>query len=181
MSERHMFSALARCLHWLMAVLILAMLYIGIAMVASLWDYHRLVSIHEPLGMAILLLAALRLAYRLRRPAPPLPDQLPAWQRRAARASHVLLYGLMLAMPLVGWAMQSAAAYPVVLPFGWHLPAIVPHDPMLYAHLRTLHSVLAFTLFAAILGHLGAALMHALILRDGVFDGMAWGRRAQRH
>jgi cytochrome b561 len=103
---------------------------------------------------------------------------MPAWQRLAAKGSHVALYLLMFALPLVGWAMLSAADYPIVLYGSLHLPAILPHDAMLYAGLRKTHTVLAFLLFATFIAHLGAALLHALIHRDGVFDSMApWKAR----
>ncbi|MCF4127504.1 cytochrome b/b6 domain-containing protein [Methylobacterium sp. SyP6R] len=156
-----------------MAVLILAMLLIGVAMVTSLSHYHALVSLHRPLGAAILVLALLRLAYRRRHAPPPLPADLPAWQKRAAHASHVALYGLMLALPLVGWGMLSAACYPVALAGPLVLPPILPGSPMLYAALRVLHTVLAYALFGIVLAHLGAALLHGLIRRDGVFTSMA--------
>jgi cytochrome b561 len=173
------FKALSRILHWTMAVLVLAMLFIGIGMVASLTDYHWLVSIHKPLGILILILVAIRLVNRLLNPAPPLPAGMPAWQRFAAHASHVVLYVLMFALPLVGWGMLSAAGYPIVLYGPLELPPILPHDAALYAVLRTAHTVLAFLLFATFIAHLGAALMHALIFRDDVFPSMApWRMRA---
>jgi cytochrome b561 len=167
------FPILSRLLHWIMAVMVLAMLFIGVAMVGSLSDYHRLVAIHRPLGVLILVLVAIRLVNRLIRPPPPLPAGMPAVLRLAARASHWLLYGLMVAQPLVGWGMLSAAGYPIVLAGAWHLPAILPLDDSLYAVLRPLHTVLAYLLFATFLAHLGAALTHALIFRDGVFQSMA--------
>ncbi len=167
------FNLPARLLHWSMAALILAMLLIGVAMVTSLADYHALVALHRPLGILILLLVLVRLANRWRHPPPPLPSDLPAWQRLAAHASHVALYGLMLAMPLVGWAMLSAARYPIALVGGVVLPPILPQSPMLYAWLRELHTVLAYALFAIVLAHLGAALLHALVRQDGVFASMA--------
>jgi len=167
------FNLPARLLHWSMAALILAMLFIGVAMVTSLADYHALVALHRPLGILILLLAAVRLANRWRHPPPPLPLDLPAWQRQAAHASHIALYGLMLAMPLVGWAMLSAARYPVALVGPLVLPPILPQSPALYAWLRSLHTVLAYALFGLILAHLAAALIHGLIRRDGVFSSMA--------
>ena len=173
MARQRQFTLLSRILHWTMAVMVLAMLLIGIGMVASLADYHRLVAIHRPLGILILILVAIRLVNRLLNPAPPLPDHMPAWQRLAAKGSHVLLYALMFALPLVGWAMLSAADYPIVLYGSLHLPPILPHDAMLYAVLRKTHTYLAFLLFATFLAHLGAALLHALIHRDGVFDSMA--------
>jgi cytochrome b561 len=167
------FNAPARVLHWTMAAMILAMLLIGAAMVTSLAGYHALVALHRPLGLLILLLAGLRLANRWRHPPPPLPADLPSWQRIAAHGSHVALYGLMLALPLVGWGMLSAARYPVVLAGPVVLPPILPQSPMLAATLRHLHTGLAYALFAVFLAHLGAALMHALIRQDGVFASMA--------
>ncbi len=167
------FTGFSRLLHWVMAIMVLAMLFIGVSMVASLSNYDRLVAIHRPLGIAILVLVVIRLVNRLRHPAPPLPDHMPAWQRLAAKASHIVLYALLFAMPLVGWAMLSAARYPIVLYGSVHLPFILPHDAMLYAALRHIHTYLAYLLFATFLAHLGAALMHGLIHRDGVLASMA--------
>jgi cytochrome b561 len=178
MPQHLRFTALSRILHWTMAVMVLAMLFIGIGMVASLTDYHWLVSIHKPLGIMILILVAIRLVNRLLSPAPPLPEGMPVWQRFAAHASHVVLYALMFALPLVGWGMLSAARYPIVLYGPLELPPILPHDAALYAVLRTAHTVLALLLFATFIAHFGAALMHALIYRDGVFPSMApWNAR----
>jgi cytochrome b561 len=85
----------------------------------------------------------------------------------------------MFALPLVGWGMLSAARYPIVLYGPLQLPPILPHDAALYAVLRTVHTVLAFLLFATFIAHFSAALMHALIYRDGVFASMAfWKTRA---
>jgi cytochrome b561 len=156
-----------------MAVMVLAMLFIGIGMVASLANYHWLISIHKPLGILILILVAIRLVNRLLNPPPPLPEDMPAWQRFTAHASHVVLYVLMFALPLVGWAMLSAARYPIVLYGPLELPPILPHDAALYAVLRTAHTVLALLLFATFIAHLAAALLHALVYRDGVFPSMA--------
>ncbi len=166
------FSPLSRLLHWLMAVLILAMLVIGIAMVSSLGHYRGLVAIHRPLGILILILAAIRLINRQFNPPPALPRAMPKLLQAAAQASHWVLYGLMFALPLVGWAMLSAAGNPIVLAGAWHLPPILAQNVALYAVLRPAHTVLAFCFFAVILTHLAAALLHALIFRDGVFASM---------
>ena len=166
------FPLLSRVLHWTMALLILAMLFIGVAMVSSLSDYHRLVAIHRPLGILLLVLVAVRLINRLLSPPPPLPPAMPAVLRLAAEVSHWLLYALMFAVPVVGWAMLSAADFPIQLVGSVHLPPILPHDRALYAILRPLHTVLAFLLFGTFLVHLGAALTHALVFRDGVFRSM---------
>jgi cytochrome b561 len=172
------FSPLHRLLHWLMAVMIIAMLFIGIGMVSTVSPrYWTLVSIHKPLGIAILLLVLVRLAVRVMHGTPPLPGDLPPVQHFAAKASHVVLYALMILMPLVGWSMLSAGGYPIVLYGPLHLPPIMPHSDGLYAVLRSAHTVLALLLFAVILLHLTAALVHALIRQDGVFDSMAWRTR----
>ncbi|SDC89172.1 cytochrome b561 [Cupriavidus sp. YR651] len=174
------FSIPSRILHWLMAPLILAMLFIGVGMVATVSDrYALLVSIHKPLGVAILALVAIRLVVRLARRPPPLPVALPPIQRLAARASHMLLYLLMFAMPLIGWGMLSAAGYPIVLGQHVQLPAILPHNAYLYATLRQAHTVCAFLLFAIVLLHIAAALHHRLIRRDGVFDAMTSGEQGR--
>lgn len=170
------FNPTARWLHWLMAAMILSMLFIGVGMVASVSARPWLIDLHRPLGIAILLLAVLRLRNRLRHRPPALPSTLPRWQQAAARASHWLLYGLMLAMPLIGWAMLSAGGYPVQMSASFVLPPIAPQDVTLYAALRAAHGGLGYLLFATVLLHVSAALMHAWVYRDGVFASMAKGR-----
>jgi cytochrome b561 len=171
------FVLTARILHWLMAVLILSMLFIGVGMVASVSERHEwLIRIHKPLGIAILILAVVRLIVRLRNPPPPLPADLPVIQKFAAHASHWLLYALMLVIPLVGWAMLSAGGYPVMLSPSLRLPPIFPTNAVAFAILRHTHAWLAMLLFLTFLAHLGAALYHGLIRRDGVLRSMIGGR-----
>ncbi len=167
------FTPLQRTLHWVMAVCILAMLFIGVGMVSTVApEYLTLVNIHKPLGILILILALIRLVVRLRYGAPPLPLDLPEPMKLAAYLSHYALYALMIAMPLIGWAMLSAADYPVTLwPSLW-LPQIVPQSASLHTLLWNAHYYLAFLFFALILMHLAAGLFHGLVRRDGVFDAM---------
>ena len=176
------FTAWAHLLHWVMAAMVLTMLFVGIGMVSTVSGrYHALIALHRPLGIAILVLAVIRLANRLLNPGPPLPTHLNPLERFAAKASQVIFYTLMILMPLIGWGMLSAARYPVILAAGVQLPAILPHDPALYATLRRLHTVLACVFIATFLAHFGAALMHAWIYRDGVFASMApWRARPTR-
>ena len=172
--DRQRFTPLQRSLHWLMALCILAMLFIGVGMLSTVKPkYLTLVSIHKPLGIAILVLALVRLAVRLHYGTPPLPPDLPEPMKLAAKLSHYAFYVLMLAMPLIGWGMLSAAAYPVVLFGGVHLPAILPQSDSLHALLWNAHFYLAFLFFALVLLHIAAALFHALVRRDGVFEAMA--------
>lgn len=172
------FSPVQRLLHWSMAAAMLAMLFIGVIMVSTLSRAHTLlIAWHRPLGIVILALVLIRIVVRVKRGAPPLPDSVPSLQQTAAHASHWLLYALMLVMPLIGWGMVSAGGYPVTLFGAYHLPPLVSPDARLFAILRALHSWLAFALFALVIVHLAAALMHGLIRRDGVFSSMARGQR----
>ena len=173
-AARTRFTPLQRLLHWLMAACILAMLFIGVGMVSTVAPkYLTLVSIHKPLGATILVLALVRLVVRLRYGAPPLPADLPEPLKLGAHLSHYALYAAMIAMPLIGWGMLSAADYPVVLYGGLRLPPILPHSASLHAVLWSAHFYLAFLFFALILLHVAAALYHALVRRDGVFQSMA--------
>jgi cytochrome b561 len=171
-SQRRQFTALSRLLHWTMAVMVLTMLCVGVAMVVSLANYHVLVSIHRPLGVAILALVVVRFVNRLLSPLPPFPPTMSRAERLAATASEFTLYGLMFTLPLVGWGMLSAAGYPIVLYGPVRLPFILPHNAMLYAVLRQAHTVLAYLFFLTFLAHLGAILFHTLIVRDGILQRM---------
>jgi cytochrome b561 len=178
-APRHQFAALSRLLHWTMAALVLTMLGIGVAMVVSLADYHVLVSIHRPLGIAILVLVVIRFVNRLVNPPPPWPATMGRAERLAATVSEWVMYTLMFLLPLVGWGMLSAARNPVVLVGAVDLPFILPHNLTLYAVLRQVHTVLAYLLFLMFFAHLAAVLFHTLIVRDGMLRRMApWNTSA---
>jgi cytochrome b561 len=172
-APRRQFALQSRILHWLMAVLLLTMLAIGVSMVASLGDYHALVAIHRPLGIAILILAVIRLVNRLSTSLPPFPPTMSSRERWIASNSERLFYGLMIILPLVGWGMLSAGHYPIVMFGSVHLPPILPANPTLFAILRKAHTVLAYLLFLTFLAHLAAVLFHTLIIRDRLLDRMA--------
>ena len=171
-AQRVQFTMPMRILHWLIAAIVLTMLCVGVTMVASIGSYHALLSIHRPLGIAILVLAAARLLTRVLSPLPPFPPTVPPRERLAATASEYLMYALLFAMPLIGWGMLSAARYPVVMFGSWRLPYILPHDVMLYWWLRQTHTVLAYLFFVTVLGHFGAVLFHTLVVRDGLLFRM---------
>ncbi|HUB15565.1 MAG TPA: cytochrome b [Acetobacteraceae bacterium] len=168
------FTAVQRLLHWVMAICILSMLFIGVGFASTITPkYLPLVATHKTLGIAILVLALIRLGVRIRSGTPPLPADLPEPMRLAAHLSHYALYALMIAMPLLGWGMLSAADYPVVLFGGIRLPQILPLNATLHTLLWDAHFYLAFAFYALILLHIAAALFHALVRRDGVFESMA--------
>jgi cytochrome b561 len=170
----HRFTLLQRLLHWLMAACIVAMLFIGVGMVSTITPkYLPLISIHKTLGVALLVLVLIRLALRLYHGAPPLPADLPRTMKLGAKLSHQALYGLMIVMPLLGLGMLWAAAYPVVLYGGIQIPALLSQSDRLHTLLWNAHFYLGFAFFALVLLHLAAALFHALIRRDGVFETIA--------
>jgi cytochrome b561 len=169
------YDAVAKTLHWLIAAAIVAMLALGWTMVNLPRDNpykFALFQWHKSIGITILLLSLLRLGWRLTHPAPPLPKHMPAWEKFAARGTHYSFYVLMIGMPLIGWAMLSAAAYPIVVFGNIYLPAILPQSDSLHTWLWDAHFYLAFAFFALVLMHVAAALFHALVRRDGVFDAM---------
>jgi cytochrome b561 len=171
--SRSQFALQSRILHWLMAAMLLAMLFIGVTMVASLGDYHVLVAVHRPLGIMILILAAIRFVNRIFTKLPPFPPTMSRPERFLASSAERLLYALMFALPLVGWGMLSAGQYPIVMFGPIHLPPILPANPTLYAILRRSHTILAYLLFVTFLAHLGAVLFHTVIIRDRFLDRMA--------
>src|ERR1700748_65352 len=173
-TSRKRFTVPQRLLHWLMAICILSMLFIGVGMVSTVTTrYLTLVQIHKPLGIAILILALIRLTLRIIYGAPALPADLPEPVKLAAISSQYIFYALMIGMPLIGWAMLSAASYPVVLFGSVHLPSILPLSPSLHTLLWPAHYLLAFAFCAFILMHVSAILFHKLIRNDGIFETMA--------
>ncbi|HXW57496.1 MAG TPA: cytochrome b/b6 domain-containing protein [Candidatus Cybelea sp.] len=179
-TDGQQFPGLMQFLHWLMAAMVLTMLGIGVAMVASLGDYHRLVSLHRPLGISILILVVIRFVNRRLSSLPPFPATMSSQERFVAHASEALLYTLLFVEPLVGWGMLSAARYPIAIFGSVHLFPILPRSVMLYAALRRTHTLLAYLLFLTFIAHFGAILFHTLIVRDGMLGRMLpWRVRAR--
>ncbi len=167
------FARTSRALHWTMAAMVLAMLFIGMSMVASLGAYHSLLSVHRPLGILVLVFVVVRFVNRQIHPPPPFLQDMSSRERIVASASERLLYLLMFLQPLVGWGMLSAARYPIVLFGPVHLPPILPHDLRLYEILRSTHTALAYGLCLTFMGHLCGVLFHTIVLRDRLLRRMA--------
>ena len=171
------YNAPARLLHWLMAGLILLMLFIGVFMVSiSTEERQVLIGMHKTIGIMILVLGVTRILWRLASPPPPSPASEPRWRRLVAEATHLAFYALILSMPLVGWAMQSAGGYPVAIFGGVHLPPLVPPNGELHAALRLVHRIGAYLFYGLFLLHLSAALYHAFVLEDGTLRRMLFNR-----
>lgn len=173
-SELQRFNALQRLLHWVMAICILAMFFIGVGMVSTVSPkFVLLMETHKSLGVVILALVLIRLAVRLRYGVPELPNDLPVPMKLAAVLSHYALYALMIVMPLLGLALLFTADYPVVIFGDIRIPRLLPQSDSLHTLFWNAHYYLAFCFFALVLLHIAAALFHALIRRDGVFEAMA--------
>jgi cytochrome b561 len=176
--ERTRHTALTRVLHWLTAILVFTMLMIGFVMVNSLEDYARLVVVHKSLGVVILVVVLVRIVNRLTHRLPALPATVGSVERKLVVATELSLYALLVAQPLVGWAMVSASGRPVVVFGSVRLPPIAPFGAELFSVLRQAHSLIAFALVVAIAAHVSAVLLHTLTLRDGMLSRMAFTFRS---
>ncbi len=167
------YDATARTFHWLMFALIAGSFGVGLWMAGLPIGPQRFRAVpwHKAIGVTILVLVILRLAWRWRHPAPPLPPTMPAWERYAAHASHWLLYLLMLAVPLSGFLMSSALGFSTVV-FGLKLPDLLERNRELGDTLKTVHFFLNKSLLALIALHFAAALKHYFIDRDCVLQRM---------
>lgn len=182
MSESRGYSALAKWLHWIMAAFVLSIVPVGLTMTrlpsGKLQD--NLFAVHESFGATILALACVRLAVRLIRGTPEPYPGLPRWQRLAADVSHRALYVLVVAVPLLGWAGASAYRAPISVYGLFDLPPIVAANRPLSDVLFSIHMAGAYLLTAIVVVHIGAALMHGFVHRDGVLGRMlpaGWGDR----
>jgi cytochrome b561 len=161
-------------LHWLIAIALAGTFALGLYMheLPLSPQKLKLYSWHKWAGVTIFLFVALRLAWRLGHRPPALPILMPAWQRLAAEATHVLLYVLMFAVPLSGWLMSSAKGFQTVWFGVLPLPDLLNKDTELGDLLQQVHMILNFSMAALVLAHLGAALKHHLIDRDDILTRM---------
>jgi len=188
---RTRFTLVAILLHWAVAASVLGLLASGLWMARAIRDpaqqaqAFEVYQLHKAFGLLVLVLTLLRLVWRLTHPPPPLPAGTPHWQRAASHAVHLALYGLTIVVPLLGWLTVSASplGFPTV-PFGlfeWpHLPvAWLGTDPEALEDWSKLgHRTLAYVAAGAIALHIGAALKHQFVDRDGLVGRMGFGQVA---
>lgn len=169
------YGTTARVLHWLVAVIVLLMIPAGLIMVQDglprpLQD--ALFLFHKNIGVMLFLIVLVRVWWRIAHPAPALPDDIPHWQRRAAGLSHLALYAFLILMPLSGYIRVRAGGFPIEALDAAGIPTLVPESKALATAASQLHEIAGFALIAMLATHLGAALYHALIRRDGVWSRM---------
>jgi len=173
-NTEHRYGALAQLLHWSIVALVIVQFVLAEIADDLPTGLEKLATLarHKSVGITILGLAALRLLWRLTNPTPTLAPSTPAWQRVAARASHVGLYALLLLQPLTGWLMSSAKNYPV----SWFgivtLPDLVAPSESLFETMEEVHEFGATALAALAIVHAAAALKHHFIDRDDVLRRM---------
>jgi len=184
MSVAVRYNAVAMIIHWLTAATVIGLLIVGNIM-ADLpnSDPNKLdlFNWHKSFGVTVLLLTLIRFAWRLTHKPPALPEHMPAWEQRAAHAAHWLFYLLLLAVPLLGWAMVSSSPrnIPTVLfnTFDWpHIPMLADMDrenkKVMREVFENLHAAAAYTMAALVVLHVGAALRHQFVLKDKTIQRM---------
>ncbi len=181
MTSPDRYTGVAIALHWLLAALVLSQIAFG-------WYLQEVprgtpartvyVNLHKSTGLTVGVLILFRLYWRLTHKAPPLPPSVPAWERMAARTSHLALYACMLIMPAAGYLASNFSKFGVNYFNAVLLPPWGFDDKRIYAVFNTTHVVTSYVFVTLIVVHILAALRH-LFLRDGVFRRM-WPARGSQ-
>ncbi len=168
------YDRMSRILHWLTALIVLAMIPVGLVMtnVDDRAVQDSLFIFHKNAGALLLVLLAVRLVWRATHRAPPLPNSLPRVQKFAARATHAALYVLLIVMAVSGYVRVRAGGFPVELLDAIGVPSFVPRDDALAQTAKSIHARAKFGIGLFIALHVGAAAYHGLVRRDGVFSRM---------
>ncbi len=179
-SNDQAWGGVTRALHWLISISVITLLIVGAVMtsMANTPDKFKVYLLHKSFGLTVLALMLIRLIWRLffdgRRP--PMPDNMPGWQKAAAHALHLALYALLIAMPLSGWLFNSAANFPLKWFNLVTLPSLSGPDPALKALAGAAHYWMAWLIAAVVLVHAAAAIKHHLVDRDDTLSRMLLGR-----
>jgi cytochrome b561 len=172
------YTVTARVLHWITALVITLMIPLGV-IIANDWVggalQNSLYGLHESLGALLIPVVLVRLGHRLTNPPLPLPQEIPALQRFAAHVTHVGLYALLVAQPLVGWTAVSAFGAPVTVLGLFALPPIAPENHLLSEQLSTLHALIGFAIAGLVGTHIAGALYHHVVRKDRVLMRMITG------
>ncbi len=175
-------GGVSQTLHWLIVVLIIVMGYLGLTMVDLPISPHKIATyaLHKSIGLTLLALVVLRLLWRLYAGAPAEVPGISRGQHLAATSMHWALYALLLATPISGWVVNSAAGFPLQW-FGMiNLPALVARDHDLHERMASIHEWLFWTMVALATLHALAAIYHHFFQRDATLARMlprGWLRR----
>lgn len=173
-SRPHRWGAVSQLLHWSTLVLLVWIAWLGLGMVdmpntpAKIGTY----ALHKSLGLTLLALVGLRLAWRVHAGSPAPMAGTPTWQARVASATHVALYALMFSIPFSGWLFNSASGYPLQWFKLFNLPALAGRDQRLADIAAGIHEYGFWLLVALVALHGAAALYHHLVQRDATLTRM---------
>lgn len=167
-------GAVAKSFHWVLALLILCQLVLGkVAEEAPLSPLKLDLFVwHKSIGVTILLLVILRLAWRLNNPSPSMPAGTPAWETKLARIGHGLLYLLMFAVPITGWWVSDTSRIPFKAFWLVPVPDLIPADRAMSDLASDVHGALTNLLLLVVLIHIAAALRHHFFLHNQVLNRM---------
>jgi len=171
------YTGTAKGLHWLIVILLTIQFAVGWSMphIGRNTPVTTLISVHFTLGVFILAVAILRLAWRATHPEPRPLDGVPPWQVTSARITHWLLYLLLFVVPLLGWMNASYRGMPIVM-FGLDLPKLLTARAPGWGWTGDVHSILAQYGMLTLVGlHVAAGVYHYFIRRDGVLQRMLPG------
>jgi cytochrome b561 len=171
------YTPIARILHWITAILVLANIPIGIVMLnvqgGPVQDF--LFRLHESFGALLIPIIVYRLAYRVTHAPLPLPAEIPAIQRHAAEGLHWGLYGLLIVQPILGWITTSSDRTPTLVFWLFELPPIWPENHAFSEWIGEIHGLIGFIIGFLLCAHIGAALFHHFIRKDRVLIRMITG------
>jgi cytochrome b561 len=171
------YTPVARILHWVTAILVLANIPIGVVMTnvegGPLQDF--LFRLHESIGALLIPIVGFRLLYRLTHHPLPLPAEIPAIQRLAAEGLHWALYVLLIVQPIIGWIATSSFRAPISV-FGlFELPPIWPENRAFSDQVSDVHATIGFIIGLLQCAHIAAALFHHFVRKDRVLMRMVTG------
>lgn len=172
----------ARLFHWLTALVVLSLIPVGWLMIQDGLPrplQNTLFIAHKNVGTFVLLLVIARLLYRWRNPPTLAPVALPRMQELAAQLTHFGLYAMLLIMPLAGYIRVRAGGFPIEALDALSIPALVPKSEALADVAKAVHYYGAYAIAGLAAMHIGAALFHGLIRKDGIFTRM-WPPIAKR-
>ena len=174
-------GTIAKFFHWTLAILIFLQLALGKYAEALDLSPHKLdmFAWHKSVGVSILLLVVLRIAWRLANRPPSPPAGLSKYETRLAQIGHLLLYGLILAVPVSGWIASDTTRVPFKAFFVIPMPDLLEADRSLQDTAASIHEGLIVALLAVVLLHVAAALRHHLLLRNDVLRSMLPGNRTK--
>lgn len=171
------FGLLTKLFHWLIAISIIGLIWLGWYMVdLTYYDkwYNRSLEWHKSLGMLVLGAALLKIGWQLYSPTPKTTQNLKYWEQLSANIMHKLLFAMMVLIPVSGYLISTSNGKPVEI-FGWFdVPALISNNKELRDLAIELHYYMAYATAVLVLGHIGAALKHQFVNKDGTLVKMLW-------